>query len=124
MQRDDTKVYFRIKVHMDPTQFAAVGIAAEGSPMIDADFVKIFMNETSSQYVTQDAFLSKRLNCDFNTGGLCADVQHKYQDHVNFMGAMKNHGLAVVDFERSIMPHDNADAPIPMEGPTQVFQRR
>ena len=36
------------------------------------------------------------------------------------MGAMKNHGLAVIDFKRSIMPHDSVDAPIPMEGPVQV----
>ena len=46
--------------------------------------------------------------------------QHNFKDHVTFMGAMKNHGLAVIDFKRSIMPHDSVDAPIPMEGPVQV----
>ena len=51
----------------------AVGIASEGSPMIDADFVRIFYNKTSNQFDTEDAFLSKELNCDFVTGGLCAD---------------------------------------------------
>jgi hypothetical protein len=33
---------------------------------------------------------------------------------------MKNHGLSVVDFRRSIIPSDEHDAPIPLEGPTQV----
>jgi hypothetical protein len=60
---------------MELTQFAAVGIASEGSPMIDADFVRIFFNESSNQFTTEDAFLSKQLNCDFNTGGLCSDEQ-------------------------------------------------
>ena len=41
--------------------------------MIDADFVRIFYNKTSNQFDTEDAFLSKELNCDFVTGGLCAD---------------------------------------------------
>ena len=50
-----------------------MGIASEGSPMIDADFVRIFYNKTSNQFDTEDAFLSKELNCDFVTGGLCAD---------------------------------------------------
>jgi hypothetical protein len=27
---EDQHIYFRIKVHMDPTQFAAVGIAVSG----------------------------------------------------------------------------------------------
>ena len=36
------------------------------------------------------------------------------------MGSMKNHGLSVVDFRRSIIPSDEHDAPIPLEGPTQV----
>ena len=118
--KDDTEVYFRLKVHMDISQFAAVGIASEGSPMIDADFVRIFFNQSSNQFDTEDSFLSKELNCDFLTGGLCSDAKHNFKDHVTFMGAMKNHGLAVVDFKRSIMPHDSADAPIPMQGPCQV----
>ena len=41
--------------------------------MIDADFVRIFYNKTSNQFDTEDAFLSKELNCDFITGGLCSD---------------------------------------------------
>ena len=53
--------------------FSAVGIASDGSPMIDADFVRIFYNKTSNQFDTEDAFLSKELNCDFITGGLCSD---------------------------------------------------
>jgi hypothetical protein len=36
------------------------------------------------------------------------------------MGSMKNHGLSVIDFKRSIIPSDEHDAPIPLEGPTQV----
>ena len=50
--------------------------------------------------------------------------QHNFKDHVTFMGAMKNHGLAVIDFKRSIMPHDSVDAPIPMEGPVQVLDNQ
>ena len=42
------------------------------------------------------------------------------KDHVTFMGSHKNVGLTIIDFKRSIMPHDSADAPIPMEGPCQV----
>ena len=84
--QDGTEVYFRIKVHMDLAQYAAVGIAAEGSPMIDADFVRIFFNQSANQFATQDAFLSKQLNCDFITGGLCTDEQviwgnPDHQDH-------------------------------------------
>ena len=55
--------------------------------MIDADFVRIFFNQTSNQFTTQDAFLSKKLNCDFITGGLCSDKQHNFPDHVTFMGS-------------------------------------
>ena len=51
------------------------------------------------------------------------NFQHNFKDHVTFMGAMKNHGLAVIDFKRSIMPHDSVDAPIPMEGPVQVLDQ-
>ena len=58
--------------------FSAVGIASDGSPMIDADFVRIFYNKTSNQFDTEDAFLSKELNCDFITGGLCSDEKVKY----------------------------------------------
>ena len=46
--------------------------------------------------------------------------QHDMKDHVTFMGSHKNVGLTIIDFKRSIMPHDSADAPIPMEGPCQV----
>lgn len=77
--QDGTEVYFRIKVHMDLAQYAAVGIAAEGSPLIDADFVRIFFNQSANQFATQDAFLSKQLNCDFITGGLCTDEQVKFK---------------------------------------------
>ena len=60
---------------MELSQYAAVGVASVGSPMIDADFVRIFFNQTSNQFTTEDAFLSKQLNCDFITGGLCSDEQ-------------------------------------------------
>ena len=105
---------------MDQSQFAAVGIAVDGSPMIDADFVRIFFNQTSNQFTTEDAFLSKNLNCDFITGGLCADTQHRSKDHVKFMGSTKNLGLAIIDFKRSVIPLDQMDAPIPLSGPSQV----
>merc|ERR1719266_553904 len=106
---------------MEISQFAAVGIASDGSPMIDADFVRIFYNQTSNQFDVEDAFMSKERNCDFVTGGLCADEKHDFKDHVIFMGSHKNVGLTVIDFKRSIMPHDSMDAPIPMEGPSQVI---
>ena len=48
------------------------------------------------------------------------NFQHDMKDHVTFMGSHKNVGLTIIDFKRSIMPHDSADAPIPMEGPCQV----
>ena len=118
--QDGTEVYFRVQVHMDQSQFAAVGIAVDGSPMIDADFVRIFFNQTSNQFTTEDAFLSKNLNCDFITGGLCADTQHRSKDHVKFMGSTKNLGLAIIDFKRSVIPLDQMDAPIPLSGPSQV----
>lgn len=71
--KNDTEVYFRLKVHMELRQYVAVGVASEGSPMIDADFVRIFFNQSANQFATEDAFLSKQLNCDFITGGLCSD---------------------------------------------------
>ena len=88
--------------------------------MIEADFVRIFFNQTSNQFTTQDAFQSKRLGCDFLNGGLCSDENHNFKDHVTFMGSAKNLGLAMVDFKRSIMPLDDADSPIPLAGPSQV----
>ena len=88
--------------------------------MIEADFVRIFFNQTSNQFTTQDAFQSKRMGCDFLNGGLCSDENHNFKDHVTFMGSAKNLGLAMVDFKRSIMPLDDADSPIPLAGPSQV----
>ena len=90
--------------------------------MIEADFVRIFFNQTSNQFTTQDAFQSKRMGCDFLNGGLCSDENHNFKDHVTFMGSAKNLGLAMVDFKRSIMPLDDADSPIPLAGPSQVCQ--
>ena len=116
---DTSQVYFRLKVHMEGSQFAAIGIASQGSPHIEADFVKIFYNDTSSSFQTQDAFLAKKIFCDF-TNGLCPDTDRESFDQVTFMGGMKNHGLSVIDFRRSILPQDRHDAPIPFEGPTQV----
>ena len=54
----------------EATQFAAIGIAVQNSeaPDIEADFVKIFFNETSQQFQTQDAFLAKKIYCDFTNG--------------------------------------------------------
>lgn len=114
------QIYFRIKVHMDPTQFAALGIAARGSPNIDADIVKIFYNATANRYVTEDSFLAKQLLCDFSNG-LCADTNHQAQDNIRYMGSVKNHGLSIIDFRRSIIPGDMYDAPISLDGPTQVI---
>lgn len=104
---------------MDPTQFAALGIAARGSPNIDADIVKIFYNATANRYVTEDSFLAKQLLCDFSNG-LCADTNHQAQDNIRYMGSVKNHGLSIIDFRRSIIPGDMYDAPISLDGPTQV----
>jgi hypothetical protein len=36
------------------------------SPNIEADVTKIYYNETAERYVTQDAFQSKQLFCDFS----------------------------------------------------------
>ena len=44
----------------------------------------------------------------------------KFCFQVTYMGSMKNHGLSVIDFRRSMIPSDEHDAPIPLEGPTQV----
>ena len=54
----------------EATQFAAIGIAVQNSEAsdIEADFVKIFFNETSQQFQTQDAFLAKKIYCDFTNG--------------------------------------------------------
>ena len=113
-------LYFRVKVHMEPGQFAAIAFAAEGSPNIDADAVKIFYNETENRYSVEDAFLSKRVFCDFSDG-LCADASRASGQHVRYMGGMKTHGLAIIDFQRPFTPGDMHDAPIAMNGPTQVI---
>ncbi len=36
------------------------------------------------------------------------------------MGSLKSHGLSVIDFRRLFPPGDMHDAPIAMDGPTQV----
>lgn len=167
------------------------------SPLIEADFVKVYFNSTSNTFQTEDAFLAKKIMCDFNVG-LCSDTKHnsfdqvknglsievllsnhksawyvlKYKQiqkwpkwilrktnrirhlkisnrwkkltcvlgsnvcvanekgqipkmiifsQVTFMGSMQNHGLSVVDFRRSILPKDKHDAPITLDGPTQVL---
>ena len=69
--------------------------------------------------LTKEQFLFFLNQTNFNF----INFQHNFKDHVTFMGAMKNHGLAVIDFKRSIMPHDSVDAPIPMEGPVQVLDQ-
>lgn len=89
------------------------------SPDIEADFIKVFFNDTTNSFQTQDAFLAKKVLCDF-TDGLCADSDKDSFDHVTFMGATRHHGLSTIDFRRSIVPMDKHDAPIPIEGPVQV----
>ncbi len=42
------------------------------SPIIEADVVKIFYNDSAGRYVAEDAFLSKAQLCDF-PDGLCED---------------------------------------------------
>ena len=74
-----------------------------------------------SRYMTQDQFASKTLNCDFHNG-LCPDTRFGgARDDVEYMGSVKNHGLSVIDFKKSIMPTDMYDAPVAMDGPTQVL---
>ena len=113
-------IYFRVKVHMDKNQFAAIGITTEGSPNIDADVVKIYYNETAKHYITQDSFLSKQLFCDFSDG-LCADVAQSSGDNVEYMGSAMNPGLSIIDFKRMFPPNDMHDAPISMDGPTHII---
>ncbi len=101
------------------------------SPTIQADVVKIFYDPNEGRYVTQDAFVgSRRRNgagggggrCSFS-GGLCLDVERRpgSRDNVDYMGSLKNLGLSVIDFKRSFVPSDQHDAPISLDGPTQVI---
>ena len=89
------------------------------SPNIEADVVKIFYNATANRYITEDAFLAKQLICDFSDG-LCSDTSQSSQDDIKYMGSMKQPGLSVIDFKRLYVPADMYDAPISMEGETQV----
>ena len=91
------------------------------SPKIEADVVKLFFNSTLNRYITQDQFIAKKMNCDW-ANGICRDVGHgQARDYIEYMGRLKNHGLSIIDFKKSIIPVDLYDAPISMDGPTQIL---
>lgn len=81
---------------------------------------RISFNRTSQSYVAEDAFLSRDLACGF-ADGLCTDASMDSGNDIRFMGSHKTLGLSVVDFRRTFPPGDPHDAPIAMDGPTQVI---
>jgi hypothetical protein len=86
--------------------------------------VKIYFDPVLGRYVTADSFLAKQDVCDFRSG-LCADEERRQgRDNVDYMGSLKNLGLSVIDFRRSFVPADQFDAPISLDGPTQVCRDR
>ena len=96
---------------------------ANRSPIIQADVVKMFYNESVGRYVTQDSYLSNA--CDFSRG-LCIDASSATattssgSGGVRYMGSLKTLSFSVIDFRRSFVPSDQHDAPIALDGPTQV----
>ena len=100
------------------------------SPVIQADVVKMFYNASVGRYVTQDSYLSNA--CDFSRG-LCIDAASvSTSSHlgegsgggVQFMGSLKTRSVSIIDFRRSFLPSDQHDAPIALDGPTQVCARK
>ena len=96
------------------------------SPIIQADVVKMFYNASVGRYVTQDSYLSNA--CDFSRG-LCIDAAsastssrlgEEGSGGVQFMGSLKTRSVSIIDFRRSFLPSDQHDAPIALDGPTQV----
>ena len=83
----------------------------------------MFYNESVGRYVTQDSYLSSA--CDFSRG-LCIDASAAGSSSgggsggVRYMGSLKTLGFSVIDFRRSFVPSDQHDAPIALDGPTQV----
>ena len=83
----------------------------------------MFYNESVGRYVTQDSYLSSA--CDFSRG-LCIDASTAATSSSNngggvrYMGSLKTLGFSVIDFRRSFVPSDQHDAPIALDGPTQV----
>ena len=79
----------------------------------------MFYNESVGRYVTQDSYLSSA--CDFSRG-LCIDASTAASSSsgVRYMGSLKTLGFSVIDFRRSFLPSDQHDAPISLDGPTQV----
>ena len=82
----------------------------------------MFYNESTGRYVTQDSYLSSA--CDFSRG-LCVDASTASSTSsggggVRYMGSLKTLGFSVIDFRRSFVPSDQHDAPIALDGPTQV----
>ena len=80
---------------------------------------KIYFNETAERYITQDSFTSNERMCDFQN--LCPDEAFPGKDNIIYMGGIKQHGLSIIDFKRLFLPGDMYDAPISMDGPTQVI---
>jgi len=54
------------------------------SPLIEADFVKVYFNSTLNTFQTEDTFLAKKIMCDFNVG-LCPDTKHNSFDQANIL---------------------------------------
>ena len=102
--------------------YATKNKIANRSPIIQADVVKMFYNESVGRYVTQDSYLSNA--CDFSRG-LCIDASTATAttssgSGVRYMGSLKTLSFSVIDFRRSFVPSDQHDAPIALDGPTQV----
>ncbi|XP_023345279.1 protein Skeletor, isoforms B/C [Eurytemora carolleeae] len=137
-QSDSDKIYFRVQAKTKETDFAALGFvdprSRAGLSGIEADIVKIFMNNSNSMFssgsssssssspptfTVVDSFLSSSSQCTLRAG-LCADRDHGSHDNVILVDYLRQADISTVDFIKPRQALDRHDTTISDDSHTEV----
>jgi len=123
---DREQVYFRVQAKTREDEYAALGVVPPGGAMstgIEADFVKLFINNTKNgfaNFLAVDSFLSDEKHCSLRDG-LCSDVDHRRSDNVILVDFNRQADVSTVDFIKPRMALDELDADISDRVDTMVL---
>jgi len=124
---DSEQVYFRIQAKTREDEYAALGVVPPGGVMsngIEADFVKLFINNTKdgiANFIAVDSFLSDERQCSLRDG-LCPDEDHRPRsNNVILVDSNRQADVSSVDFIKKREALDELDADISLRADTMVL---
>ena len=124
---DEQQVYFRVQAKTREDEYAALGIVppmGTRASRIEADFVKIFINNTSdgvTNFIAVDSFLSDERHCSLRDG-LCPDEDHRPRsNNVILVDSNRQADVSSVDFIKKRRALDELDTDISPTSETMVL---